>query len=191
MKIKDEFSGTLTLTENSTKELFRVLKEQDEKFINDVLDGKYGFTLKSTDGRSVKLIPADKLQGSGQSLMKDDTIEDLIKRSDALEVVYRYCPDDDGSCSCADRDLREMLNDMEDIPTADRPQGEWIEVDDVSISCRCSVCGWEAHLYEDDVYGMPYCPNCGARMRPKLQGTHFDSIIIDECAMKGAADDEI
>ena len=47
----------------------------------------------------------------------------------------------------------------------DRPQGEWIEVDDISISCRCSVCGWEAHLYEDDVYGMPYCPNCGARMK--------------------------
>lgn len=47
---------------------------------------------------------------------------------------------------------------------ADRPQGEWVEVDDVSISCRCSVCGWEAHLYEDDVYGMPYCPNCGAEM---------------------------
>ena len=48
---------------------------------------------------------------------------------------------------------------------ADRPQGEWIEVDDASISYRCSVCGWEAHLYEDDVYGMPYCPNCGAMMK--------------------------
>lgn len=63
MKIKDEFSGTLTLMENSTKELVRVLKEQDEKFINDVLDGKYGFTLKSVDGRSVELIPADRPQG--------------------------------------------------------------------------------------------------------------------------------
>ena len=52
-----------------------------------------------------------------------------------------------------------------DLYYADRPQGEWIEVDDASISCRCSVCGWEAHLYEDDVYGMPYCPNCGARMK--------------------------
>jgi len=46
-------------------------------------------------------------------------------------------------------------------------RGEWIKVDDVSISCRCSVCGWEAHLYEDDVYGMPYCPNCGADMRER------------------------
>lgn len=47
----------------------------------------------------------------------------------------------------------------------DRPQGEWIEVDDYCIRCKCSICGWESHKYEDDVYGMPYCPNCGAKMK--------------------------
>ena len=46
-----------------------------------------------------------------------------------------------------------------------RPQGEWIEVDDYFIRCKCSICGWESHKYEDDVYGMSYCPNCGARMK--------------------------
>ena len=48
-----------------------------------------------------------------------------------------------------------------------RPQGEWIEVDDSLISCKCSICDWESHMHEDDVYGMPYCPNCGARMFAK------------------------
>lgn len=48
---------------------------------------------------------------------------------------------------------------------SDRPQGEWIEVDDSLISCKCSICGWESHMHEDDVYGMPYCPNCGAKMK--------------------------
>lgn len=57
MKIHDEFSGTITLTENSSRELFKVLKEQDEAFINDMLDGRCGFTLKSADGRSVELVP--------------------------------------------------------------------------------------------------------------------------------------
>ena len=47
----------------------------------------------------------------------------------------------------------------------DKPQGEWIEVDDYFIRCKCSICGWESHKYEDDVYGMPYCPNCGAKMK--------------------------
>lgn len=43
--------------------------------------------------------------------------------------------------------------------------GRWIETEnDSRISGHCSSCGWEAHLYEDDVIGMPYCPNCGARM---------------------------
>lgn len=46
----------------------------------------------------------------------------------------------------------------------ERKIGRWIVVDDDLISGRCSVCGWEAHLYEDDVVGMEYCPNCGAKM---------------------------
>ena len=49
---------------------------------------------------------------------------------------------------------------------AERKTGKWIEVDDAynRIRGRCSVCGWEAHMYEDDVVGMDYCPNCGARL---------------------------
>lgn len=46
----------------------------------------------------------------------------------------------------------------------ERKTGKWIEIDDDLISGRCSQCGWEAHLYEDDVVGMDYCPNCGAKM---------------------------
>lgn len=52
-----EMSGVLTLTEESSNELFRVLEEQDKAYINDVLDGKCGFTIKSADGRSVELVP--------------------------------------------------------------------------------------------------------------------------------------
>ena len=52
-----------------------------------------------------------------------------------------------------------------------RLQGEWIEVDDYFIRCKCSICGWESHKYEDDVYGMPYCPNCGARMKGTDDGS--------------------
>lgn len=42
--------------------------------------------------------------------------------------------------------------------------GKWIAENDEIISGRCSVCGWEAILYETDVFGMDYCPNCGARL---------------------------
>ena len=79
--------------------------------------------------------------------------EDLIKREDAINAVAFYA---------GQRFATIILNK---VPAVDRPQGKWIEVDDSLISCKCSVCGWEAHKYEDDVYGMPYCPNCGSPMK--------------------------
>lgn len=62
-------------------------------------------------------------------------------------------------------DFDEKLASMPAADVAPARHGEWIEVDDAynRISGKCSVCGWEAHLYEDDVVGMPYCPNCGAK----------------------------
>lgn len=50
------------------------------------------------------------------------------------------------------------------LKQAEQKKGHWIPVDDPSITGRCSVCGFESHLCEDDVYGYDYCPNCGARL---------------------------
>ena len=41
--------------------------------------------------------------------------------------------------------------------------GKWIDHEH-DFSGHCSLCGWETHLYEDYVFGMPFCPNCGACM---------------------------
>ena len=57
--------------------------------------------------------------------------------------------------------------DITQMPTIDAEpvkHGEWIEVDDAIITGTCSVCGWNAIFAETDVTGMPYCPNCGAKM---------------------------
>lgn len=61
-------------------------------------------------------------------------------------------------------EITNCIAEVVNAPTIEPKQGEWIEVDDYFIRCKCSICGWESHKYEDDVYGMPYCPNCGARM---------------------------
>lgn len=44
--------------------------------------------------------------------------------------------------------------------------GYWIEPDDEDVltACICSICDWHGNIMEDDVMGMNYCPNCGARM---------------------------
>lgn len=35
----------------------------------------------------------------------------------AAELAMQYCPDDDGSCSKAGADLRELLDEIETLPT--------------------------------------------------------------------------
>lgn len=51
-----------------------------------------------------------------------------------------------------------------DCPLVEEKTGKWVEDDDATVKGHCSVCGWESHYYEDDVVGMPFCPNCGTRM---------------------------
>ena len=47
----------------------------------------------------------------------------------------------------------------------ERKKGKWLDDQDpIIVSGTCSCCGWEAILFETDVAGMPYCPNCGAKM---------------------------
>lgn len=35
----------------------------------------------------------------------------------AVELAMQYCPDDDGACSKAGSDLRELLDEIEGLPT--------------------------------------------------------------------------
>ena len=92
---------------------------------------------------------------------------DVIRRTveEAQEPTFEQIKE-----YCHKRCMTIITNDLyHDLITAysaqpERKTGKWIVVDDGCISGRCSVCGWEAHMYEDDVMGMDYCPNCGARM---------------------------
>lgn len=64
-------------------------------------------------------------------------------------------------------ELSDAMKTVNNAPTIDAvpvKRGQWLKGDDETVSGECSVCGWEANYYETDVCGMPYCPNCGARM---------------------------
>lgn len=43
---------------------------------------------------------------------------DLISRTAVIELAMQYCPDDDGTCSKADEDIRNLLDELEDLPSA-------------------------------------------------------------------------
>ncbi len=51
--------------------------------------------------------------------------DDLISRQAAIELAMQYCPDDDGTCSKADEDIRNLLDELEDLPSA-HPEPQWI-----------------------------------------------------------------
>ena len=101
-------------------------------------------------------------------------MEDLIKRSDAIEAMEQRYQDilrifkrkvKDGERAIA----LDMIGCIKSLPSADRPQGEWVWHEDEDI-CNCSECEFEI-----DVTGciepmeyvgiFRYCPNCGARMK--------------------------
>lgn len=86
----------------------------------------------------------------------------LIKLEDALAVCSAYCPDDDGSCSKAGHDLREMLDDLESLPTIDvnEKRACWIRNPSGSelYPFTCTSCKESAD------WKYKFCPNCGIQM---------------------------
>ena len=44
-------------------------------------------------------------------------MNDLISRQAAIELAMQYCPDDDGTCSKANEDIRNLLDELEDLPS--------------------------------------------------------------------------
>lgn len=103
---------------------------------------------------------------------------DLISRQAAIDAVkkntFRLTFAEEQNCEghvawSANAVYSDVMEGaLLELPSAqpERKTGRWIDeaYDPFIISGRCSVCGWEAHLYEDDVVGMNYCPNCGAKM---------------------------
>ena len=84
--------------------------------------------------------------------------EDLIRRSDVYKEI------DDWLAG------RVPNLNIKDIPSADRPQGEWKRrlVDNgFNADWVCSECGYRV---KTDFVSFNYCPNCGARMKGVTDG---------------------
>jgi len=91
---------------------------------------------------------------------------DLISRAAAIEILMKYCPDDDGTCSKADADPREMLDEIENISAVDAEpvrHGRWIH--DNNNLYGCSECLSRETMSHRKLKN--YCPDCGAKMEVK------------------------
>ena len=85
--------------------------------------------------------------------------DDLIRRSDAIKAIEELPNAYNGWSDAYDKAY--IISTLEEVPKADRPQGEWIDRSGGIEGAwnYCSVCGEQAiDLYD-------FCPNCGADMR--------------------------
>ena len=121
-------------------------------------------------------------------------MEDLIRRSDAIEAIegvdwYHQNSRNKDMANGANSDEHQawykaddVYKALKEVPSADRPRGEWIEVrafdafggdeaawmahDNPIAFHYCSECKEQTRL---DEFGeemlSKYCPNCGARMK--------------------------
>ena len=95
-------------------------------------------------------------------------MSDLIKRLDAIDELYRLT-----NYSDMPHDwhvgVSASISALHRVPSADRPQGEWILQEDDDIY-NCSECEFEIDATgcidpTEYVEIYNYCPNCGARMK--------------------------
>ena len=86
-------------------------------------------------------------------------MNEYVSLQAVLDIVMQYCPDDDGSCSKADVDPREMLDEIEALPTTD-VQSVVYAPKTINVGRRsyCSNCGKLA-IMED------FCSKCGAKVK--------------------------
>jgi hypothetical protein len=89
---------------------------------------------------------------------------ELIDKQAALDIAMSYCPDDDGCCSKAGHDIREMLDEIEALSTIEAEpvrHGRWEEMggyEPENQGFACSACDLATMIK------LRFCPHCFARM---------------------------
>ena len=100
--------------------------------------------------------------------------KDTIYREDAIKEIEEYIVKENEAISEHPDDifkynsgLLTAIQAVHDLPSADRPQGEWVLECDAEGEgdnlYRCSECGQGYGCQEYDIPN--FCPNCGTRMK--------------------------
>ena len=85
--------------------------------------------------------------------------EDLIRRSDAIKAMEELPNAYNGWSDAYDKAY--IIGTLEEVPSADRPQGEWIDEHEDGHGSwvgTCNQCNKENRVDN-------FCPHCGAEMK--------------------------
>ena len=96
--------------------------------------------------------------------------KDIIYREDAIKAIEELPNAYNGWSDAYDKTY--IIGTLEEVPKADRPQGEWIDAE-IPLECGGSmpiqVCNLCKTFYPLAYTGggHRFCPNCGADMRER------------------------
>lgn len=112
-------------------------------------------------------------------------MDDLISRAAAIDAAVEAADEWDGGYSRSREEIITLKLRMLPSAQPERPSGKWLSHYDYCKRHGYIPSGMMAFWWCDQCeqgvgHTTKFCPHCGARMRPGLQGKHFDSIIIDE-----------
>lgn len=96
--------------------------------------------------------------------------DDLIRRRDAIKAfTFNSKGERIPFVDCDNFDvefpLRYIVDTLATLPSADRPQGEWIETSDGTMCGNCHKFPYDDGEYHIANWYSDFCPNCGADMR--------------------------
>lgn len=133
----------------------KVIREAMKRIPHD--DGTLEVKVEDATKVGRVLISDDKHRGGLYYPDEDEPQGDLISREAAKDIAFRSPFFSDA-----------LTEELDALPSADRPQGHWIDMADFE---QCSECHG-THLKEVDTYygkatwiKTDFCPNCGADMR--------------------------
>ena len=95
-------------------------------------------------------------------------MSDLVKREDAIKAIEELPNAYNGWSDAYDKAY--IIGALEEVPSADRPQGKWIDAEiplESGGSMPIQVCNLCKTFYPLAYTGggHRFCPNCGARMK--------------------------
>lgn len=163
--------------EESRLEYFRQQRAHAERcleyWVKVMPKGKMGYTQIDIEDKCSEYGAIINYYEDAINALGGKKMTDLISRSELLDKIYS--------------DKRPTFYDGADVanwqmnciycaPAVDAEpvrHGHWIDPDDGDgiTACICSICDWHGHIMEDDVMGMNYCPNCGAKMRGNIDAS--------------------
>ncbi len=98
--------------------------------------------------------------------------KETIYREDAIKAVWK--PQVKPNELIFDALKTAIESEINNVPSADRPQGEWIwspRDTDGTVSGCCSNCSFSHLFIGGHTAQYNYCPNCGARMKGADDGS--------------------